>query len=155
MENPVNTPFVDFGDVLRYYRTKAKLSQEQLAEGICTRVYISQIEKNKQIPTLYMVSAFSSRMGVNLFDAYALIIEHNDFDTHKKIEALNEAIGSYDNRRLYELAREYEALPGFSSGVLSYSELLRFSGARYGSPISSIFAWSFALTKPLSFMAMK
>ena len=117
MEDTVYTPFVDFGDVLRYYRTRAGLSQEQLAEGICTRVYVSQIEKNKQIPTLYMVSAFSSRMGVNLFDAYALIIEHNDFDTHKKIEALNEAIGSYDDERLYELAREYESLPGFSSGV--------------------------------------
>ena len=117
MENPANKPFVDFGDVLRYYRTKEGLSQEQLAEGICTRVYISQIEKNKQIPTLYMISAFSNKMGVNLFDAYALIIEHNDFDTHGKIENLNEAINDYDDQRLFELAKEYESLPGFSSGV--------------------------------------
>ena len=117
MENPANTPFVDFGDVLRYYRTKEGLSQEQLAEGICTRVYVSQIEKNKQIPTLYMISAFSNKMGINLFDAYALIIEHNDFDTHKKIETLNEAINDYDDQRLFELAKEYESLPGFSSGV--------------------------------------
>ena len=117
MENPVNPPFVGFGDVLRYYRNKGGLSQEQLAEGICTRVYISQIEKNKQIPTLYMISAFSNKMGVNLFDAYALIIEHNDFDTHSKIEALHEAIGAYDDERLFKMAKEYEHLPGFSSGV--------------------------------------
>lgn len=117
MENTGNTSFVGFGDVLRYYRTKEKLSQEQLAEGVCTRVYVGQIEKNKQIPTLYMISAFSNKMGINLFDAYALIIEHNDFDTHKKIEKLNDAINSYDDQRLYELAKEYETLPGFSCGV--------------------------------------
>lgn len=117
MENTGNTPFVDFGDVLRYYRNKAKLSQEQLAEGICTRVYISQIEKNKQIPTLYMISAFSKKMGVNLFDAYALIIEHNDFDTHKKIEQMDAVLAAYDDNKAYELAKEYEKLPGFSSGA--------------------------------------
>ncbi len=117
MENPVNIPFVGFGDVLRYYRNKGGLSQEQLAEGICTRVYISQIEKNKQIPTLYMISAFSNKMGINLFDAYALIIEHNDFDTHSKIETLHEVINSCDDERLFELAKEYETLPGFSSGA--------------------------------------
>lgn len=110
-------PFVGFGDVLRYYRNKGGLSQEQLAEGICTRVYVSQIEKNKQIPTLYMISAFSNKMGINLFDAYALIIEHNDFDTHSKIETLHEVINSCDDERLFELAKEYETLPGFSSGA--------------------------------------
>ena len=117
MENPVNIPFVGFGDVLRYYRNKEGLSQEQLAEGICTRVYISQIEKNKQIPTLYMISAFSNKMGINLFDAYALIIEHNDFDTHSKIETLHEVINSCDDERLFKLAKEYEPLPGFSCGA--------------------------------------
>lgn len=117
MENPANMPFVGFGDVLRYYRNKGGLSQEQLAEGICTRVYVSQIEKNKQIPTLYMISAFSNKMGINLFDAYALIIEHNDFDTHSKIETLHEVINSCDDERLFELAKEYETLPGFSSGA--------------------------------------
>ena len=135
MENPEYKPFVDFGDVLRYYRNKAALSQEQLAEGVCTRMYVSQIEKNKQIPTLYMVSAFSNKMGVNLFDAYALITEHNDFDTHRKIEQLHEAISVGDNERVYEMVREYESLPGFAGGVplqfvkygyaLYYSNVLR------------------------------
>ena len=117
MDNPGNTPYVNFGDVLRYYRNKEALSQEQLAEGICTREYIGLIEKNKRIPTLYMISAFSNKMGVNLFDAYALIIQHNDFDTHKKIEDLDAAIKAHDDDKLYELAQEYASLPGFSSGV--------------------------------------
>ena len=106
--------FVNFGDVLRYYRIRAGLSQEQLAEGICAREYVGLLEKNKKIPTIYMISAFSRKMGINLFDAYALIIEHNDFDTHKKIEAMDEVIKAKDIDRLYELATEYSSLPGFS-----------------------------------------
>lgn len=112
-----NTQYVDFGEVLRYYRNKNGLSQEQLAEGICAREYIGLIEKNKRIPTLYMISAFSNKMGVNLFDAYALIIQHNDFDTHKKIEDLDAAIKAHDDDKLYELATEYSSLSGFSYGV--------------------------------------
>ncbi len=117
MDYSVNIPFVNFGEVLRYYRIKEGLSQEQLAEGICTRVYVNLLEKNRKIPTLYMISAFSNKMGINLYDAYALIIQHNDFDTHHKIEALDEAINAYDDQRLYELALEYQSLPGFSSGI--------------------------------------
>ncbi len=108
---------VNFGEVLRYYRKQEKFSQEQLAEGICTREYIVQIEKGSSIPTLYMIHAFSRKMGINLFDAYAVIVEHNDLDTHRKIEKLNEAISLRDDARIYKLAMEYSDLPGFSYGV--------------------------------------
>ena len=108
---------VNFGEVLRYYRKSEHLSQEHLAEGICSREYIGLIEKGENIPTLYMIYAFSKRMGVNLFDAYAMIVEHNDLDTHKKIEKLNEAIALHDDTQAYKLAVRYSSLPGFSHGV--------------------------------------
>lgn len=117
MKPTVNTVFVDFGDVLRHYRIKEGLSQEQLADSVCSREYIGLIEKSKKIPTLYMIDAFSKKMGINLFDAYALIVEHNDFDTHQKIEQLNEAINNEDDDLLFQLANEYSVLPGFSKGV--------------------------------------
>ncbi len=117
MEPSGNTLFVSFGEVLRYFRQKDGISQEQLANNVCSREYISLIEKGKKIPTLYMVDAFSKKMGINLFDAYALIIDHNDFDTHLKIQELNNAINSHDTSRLLQLADEYSALPGFSKGI--------------------------------------
>ena len=117
MDASTNTVFVDFGDVLRYYRKKKGISQELLADGVCSREYIGLIEKGKNIPTLYMVDAFSKKMGINLFDAYALIIEHNDFDTHLKIEQMNDAINAQNIPLLYQLAVEYSNLPGFSGGV--------------------------------------
>ena len=117
MESFVNTPFVNFGDILRYYRIKNGMSQEQLADGICAREYVGLLEKNKKIPTIYMISAFSNKMGINLFDAYALIIQHHDFDTHQKIEAMDEAINARDIDRLYELAVKFASEPGFEDGI--------------------------------------
>lgn len=58
-----NAGFVNFGDVLRHYRKKKGLSQEQLADSVCSREYIGLIEKGKNIPTLYMIDAFSKRWG--------------------------------------------------------------------------------------------
>ena len=112
-----NSIYNDFGYVIRYYRKKAGLSQEQLADGICSRKYISKIEKEECIPTLYMVYSFSRKMGINLFDAYALIIEHHDFETHLKYEKLYDAINTRDDELLYKLAKEYSTLPGFAGGV--------------------------------------
>lgn len=134
MKSSGNKLFVSFGEVLRYFRQKEGISQEQLADNICSREYINLIEKGKKIPTLYMVDAFSKKMSLNLFDAYGLIINHHDFDTHIKIEELNKAISSHDNDRLFELANEYSTLPGFLNGIpyqcimhaysLYYSEVL-------------------------------
>lgn len=112
-----NDEFQSFGETLLYYRKKEGLSQEQLAEGICSREYIGQIEKGKKTPTLHMILAFSQKMNINLFDAYALIVEHNDFDTHLKYEKMYEAINVRDDTLLYNLAVEYSDLPGFSHGV--------------------------------------
>ena len=112
-----NHDFQSFGDALLYYRKKEGLSQEQLSEGICSREYIGQIEKGKKIPTLHIIHAFSLRMDVNLFDVYALIIHHTDFDTHLKIEQLDDIIYSRDDVHLYQTACQYADLPGFSHGV--------------------------------------
>ena len=112
-----NNDFQSFGEALLYYRKKEGLSQEQLSEGICSREYIGQIEKGKKIPTLHMIHAFSRKMDVNLFDVYALIADHKDFDTHLKIEHLDEIIASRDDVHLYQTACQYADLPGFSYGV--------------------------------------
>lgn len=112
-----NIGWVNFGEVLRYYRKQENISQESLAEGICSREYIIQIEKGSSVPTLYMIHALSRRMQINLFDAYAVVMEHHDLDTHRKIEKLNEAIALRDDNQAYSLAVQYSALPGFAHGV--------------------------------------
>ena len=112
-----NDEFQSFGEALLYHRKKEGFSQEQLADGICSREYIGQIEKRKKIPTLHLIHAFSRKMDINLFDVYALIIDHHDFDTHLKIEQLDDFIHSREDNLLYQTARQYADLPGFSHGI--------------------------------------
>lgn len=78
--------YITIGEIIRYYRKESGLSQEELAEGICDRKYLSHIENNKNIPTLDIINQLSNRLGINLYDSYALMLHKHDIDTYKKIE---------------------------------------------------------------------
>ena len=81
---------ITIGEIIKHYRLQKHLSQEKLAQGICDRKYISHIELGKQIPTLDIVNQLSERLGINLYETYALMLRHHDIETHQKIEQLNQ-----------------------------------------------------------------
>ncbi len=127
----MKTTFIPIGEVIRYYRTNAKLSQASLAEGICTRKYIGMLENNICIPTLDIINQLSDRLNVNLYDTYATILHHHDIATHIKIEKLDSCFSRDQLHKLPALIHEYKDLPGFQSGepkqFLKYAEALYLS----------------------------
>jgi len=42
--------FVSVGDLVKHHRAKMGITQEQLAEGICSRETIGMIELGKRLP---------------------------------------------------------------------------------------------------------
>ena len=108
--------YITMGEIIRHYRKEAGMSQESLAMGICDRKYLSQLENNQKIPTLYTVNLLSERLGINLYDTYALMLRHHDIETHKKIEILNQHFTIDKIPLLKTLIDEYENLPEFQSG---------------------------------------
>ena len=125
--------FIKIGDIIKHYRLEKGLSQDELAEGICSRKYISQIEKHQNIPTLYIINALSAKLGVNLYDSYAIMLQHHDIETHKKIVSLNQAMGKGDFDTIHLLVETYRALPEFQQGepmqFLKYGESVYLSNA--------------------------
>ena len=107
---------ITIGEIIKHYRLQKKLSQEKLAQGICDRKYISHIELDKQIPTLDIVNQLSERLGVNLYETYALMLRHHDIETHNKIELLNQHFSSRNISKLRELIQHYEQLTEFQYG---------------------------------------
>ena len=107
---------ITIGEIIKHYRLQKKLSQEKLAQGICDRKYISHIELGKQIPTLDIVNQLSKRLGINLYETYALMLRHHDIETHKKIERLNKCQVLDKRERLIDLINQYKDLPGFQYG---------------------------------------
>ena len=55
------------GDIIRSLRKKAHLSQEQLADGICSPVSISRIENGMQMPSGTVLEALLSRLGTSTY----------------------------------------------------------------------------------------
>lgn len=55
------------GDTLRELRKQKRLSQEDLAEGICSTVSISRIENGNQIPSQPVLEALLEKLGTGLY----------------------------------------------------------------------------------------
>lgn len=123
--------YITIGEIIRHYRKEAGMSQEALADGICARKYLSQLENNQKIPTLYTVNLLSERLGINLYDTYALMLRHHDIETHKKIETINQHFKYGDSQILSELIKEYSDLPEFQSG--EPAQILGYAKAIYSS----------------------
>src|SRR5256885_17261984 len=54
------------GDRLREARLARGLTQEQLARGLATKGFISQIERNRTTPSLPKLRAMAERLGLPL-----------------------------------------------------------------------------------------
>lgn len=112
--------FTHIGEVISYIRKQQNISQAELADGICSREYIGQIEKGLKFPTTYMINQFCDKLDVNLYDEYALLLQHGGYAQHQMIVTINEHISPEKGHKLLDLATQYE-----NSDVPMEGELLQ------------------------------
>ncbi|MCD7944880.1 MAG: helix-turn-helix domain-containing protein [Clostridia bacterium] len=55
------------GDTIRSLRKRAGITQEELADGICSPVSVSRIENGLQMPSGYVLDALLSRLGTSTY----------------------------------------------------------------------------------------
>ena len=84
--------YMNFGQTLKYYRKERHISQEDLSCGICDRKYVSNVENNKCIPSLYMVYLLSEKLNIDLFSKYAQTMRHKNIETHRLIEKISDSL---------------------------------------------------------------
>lgn len=73
----------ELGSLIRKLRKEHGLTQEQLAEGICSPVSISRIESGRQRPSKALLDALMDRLGMNgyqLFESNAGSAEQQAFN---------------------------------------------------------------------------
>ena len=73
----------ELGSLVRKLRKERNLTQEQLAEGICSPVSISRIESGRQRPSKALLDALMDRLGMSsyqLFESSAGSAERQAFD---------------------------------------------------------------------------
>ena len=104
------------GETIAYLRKLRQLTQQQLADGICTREYIRKLENGYNQPTLYILDLLSQRLEEDIYNYHLSVERHNDIETHIKIQKINEILEKDDYELLQQIIYEYEELPSFKRG---------------------------------------
>ncbi len=112
--------YTHIGELISYLRKEKRMSQAELADGICSREYIGQIEKGQKFPTTYMINQFCDKLDINIYDEYALLLQHGGFIQHQMIMTINDHINPQKGHLLLDLVTEYEI-----SGVPIEGDLLQ------------------------------
>lgn len=118
----------NIGELIRFYRKRAKLTQGELGKGICSAKYIGLIEKGVNIPTLYVVNRISERLKVNIYYAYGYAYKYNNIETYGIALDINEALNRKNYRQLEKYLDLYKDSYDFQEGeallLLTYVEVI-------------------------------
>jgi HTH-type transcriptional regulator, pleiotropic regulator of extracellular virulence genes len=77
------------GQSIEMLRKKKKMSQGQLAEGICTQPAVSQIEKGKVYPKVDTLYYFASKLDTSLSHFVEVLLEEPEEKQNEVIQKLN------------------------------------------------------------------
>lgn len=110
---------VYIGEIIREQRTKLKLSQEALCDGICSRVTLSRLENGTQPPSYLTTKALLERLGLSddlykvINNAAELAAETLSKEVRAKVIAFETAAGPEKaalREEAWEATRQLEAV---------------------------------------------
>ena len=104
---------VHIGEIIKYHRQLHGMSQEELADGICSRKYLISLEKGKNYPTSYIIDLLNKKLKCNIYNYYNQVNRHHDMETHEYIRQINEKLNVWKLKELIPLIEKVENLPSF------------------------------------------
>lgn len=117
-----------FGKVIKELRILKKLTQEQLAEGLCSVKQLSRIENNSSQPTLLLIKEFSFRLGEDLMEYMYYYDLDNPVQWKILIDSLEEKMNFMEYLEVYNAAsKAYLEIP--KPHPILEQALLCFKGA--------------------------
>lgn len=128
-----------FGNVLKELRLKKQLSQEKLADGICTKRQLIRIEQNENLPTGFLLSELSKKLNENL-EPFLLFANHeNPMEVIELKQQLDYYFYEKDFVPLMKLINQYRSLHpnppvDFQQYLGWYEGVAKFHLPQYDSP---------------------
>ena len=121
-----------FGNVLKELRIKKKMSQEKLADGICTKRQLIRIEQNENLPTGFLLSELSKKLNENL-EPFLVLAEHpNPIEVIQLKKDLNLYFYQKNLLKIVEVIQEFRIthpeLPADFNQYLGWYELVCRAG---------------------------
>lgn len=92
----------NLGTVLKEKRLSLKMSQKEVADGICTQPMISSIEKNKYIPNSQILISICQKLKINL----NILNLDNNYQI-SSVEKFNKQVSLYCNNHEYHKLKKF------------------------------------------------
>lgn len=112
------------GEIIKFYRQKTGLTQEQLGKGICTLSYVSKIERGQSSCSAEIIELLSERLQIDIKEEIGRLenMENHLHRWHKAIIM----------RKMKEIEETYNDLEKIPTIVFSkYAVLYKLLKARY------------------------
>jgi transcriptional regulator with XRE-family HTH domain len=97
------------GELIRYLRKERNISQEGLADGICSIRHLSNIESGKSTVSYDLVLKFFHRLGTDVNLIVNKDIQQYGVELYKKFKELNTLFYQWEYDKLYELLLSFES----------------------------------------------
>lgn len=110
----------NIGKVIRELRLRQNLTQNQLAEGICTAKYLYLIEKGERTPSNEVMGELSRKLGEDLFDYYDYLSYENPIAVRKIMGKAEQSLRVSAYSDLTALIEEANQLPDYHVPPLSH-----------------------------------
>lgn len=134
--------YYPMGALIREYRVRQGLTQEQLCEGICTPATLSRIENELQTPGRRLLEALLERLGARHVMQLALLGEM-DLRHFLLEQEIVELFGGEDDAKLFTKIAEYEQEA--DSGISLERQYILWCKALYkekqGEPVTQVQQW--------------
>ncbi|WP_139489994.1 tetratricopeptide repeat protein [Brevibacillus dissolubilis] len=114
------------GKRLRHFRKNLRMTQEELAEGICNRSYVSQIEKGNVIPSPEILEQLAKRLQTDLRELWSETETPVGFNQVEIQNALRHIVNRIEAND-WEIARKW---------------VYKLSGTQLNPADKSIFLWA-------------
>ncbi|SEJ52229.1 Helix-turn-helix [Bhargavaea ginsengi] len=105
---------VRLGMEIRKWRKLRKMTQKQLADGICNQSEISRLEKGDSYPSIDTLQAISVKLRLPLSYFFEVLI-HDDFEAKEKM---------LDDVKVFSSKKDYEGLYRYTQELLNNGRFL-------------------------------
>ncbi len=112
------------GEIIYTLRKKAGLTQEALAEGICSPISVSRIENGNQMPSGRVLEKLLERLGTGTYELCSVYYENEQqASLRRALDEINAQVSSGDLDSARAALRELSARE-MDAGSLQYTKML-------------------------------
>lgn len=118
-----------FGELLEQLRISNNMTQQQVADGVCTIRQYSRLEKGESNPRIDVLYGLSNKFHTNLYEFYNIHFCHESFEAYQCISDFGEIIRANDFNSISKIIQHMHSLQEFETGenfqTLCYAESLQ------------------------------